>query len=281
MDWTMRPGEALGRGGYHCRMPKGLAITRAVSGALGDCELTHLSRVPIDVVRARTQHAKYEQALRDAGYAVQQLSSSSDMPDSVFVEDIAVVFDELAIITRPGAQSRRLETPAIAEALTLHRELHWITEPGTVDGGDVLVVGRQVFVGVSTRTNHEAVAQMARLLQPYKYKVREVVVRGCLHLKSAVTALTDGLMLVNPEWIDPAVFTGFKLVEIDPEEPAAANALALDDRIVFPASFHRTAEKLERRGLRLQRVDASEVAKAEGAVTCCSLIVKQAARLRA
>jgi dimethylargininase len=263
---------------YDYRMPRGIAITRAVSAALGDCELTHLSRVPIDVAMARAQHREYEQALREAGYMVEQLPSTGAMPDSVFVEDIAVVFDELAIVTRPGAESRRLETPAVADALARHRELHVIEAPGTVDGGDVLVAGKQVFVGLSTRTNDAAAVQMARLLQPHGYTIREVAVDGCLHLKSAVTALSDDLMLVNPEWIDPAVFAGFTLVEIDPDEPAAANALALDDRVVFPASFPRTAGRLERRGLRLHRVDASEVAKAEGAVTCCSLIVKQGYR---
>jgi dimethylargininase len=261
---------------YHYRMARGIAITRAVSSALGDCELTHLARVPIDVAIARAQHREYEQALREGGYVVEQLPSTGEMPDSVFVEDIAVVFDELAIVTRPGAESRRLETRAVADALARHRELHVIQAPGTVDGGDVLVAGKQVFVGLSTRTNEAAAVQMARLLQPHGYTIREVAVRGCLHLKSAATALSDDLMLVNPAWIDPAVFAGFTLVEIDPGEPAAANALALDDRVVFPASFPRTAARLERHGLRLQRVDASEVAKAEGAVTCCSLIVKQA-----
>jgi len=257
-------------------MSKGIAITRDVSAALGECELTHLARVPIDLELARAQHREYEQALRDAGYVVEHLDATTEMPDSVFVEDIAFVLDELAIITRPGAESRRVETPAIADALAQYRELHVIQAPGTVDGGDVLVAGKQVFVGLSTRTNGAAAVQMARILQPHGYNVREVVVRGCLHLKSAVTSLSDEMLLVNPAWIDPAVFDGFTLVEIDPDEPAAANALRLDDRILFPVSFPRTAERLERRGLRLQRVDATEVAKAEGAVTCCSLIVKQA-----
>src|SRR6266545_2369268 len=165
-------------------MPPGIAITREVSAALGECELTHLARVPIDVNLARAQHRQYEQALRDAGYVVERLESTDQMPDSVFVEDIAVVFDELAIVTRPGAQSRRVETPAVAGALAPHRELHVIQAPGTVDGGDVLV--------------HE-----------------------CLHLKSAVTALSDDLLLVNPSWIDRQALDGFRLVEIDTDEPAA------------------------------------------------------------
>jgi dimethylargininase len=269
-------GEVGGGGGYHYRMPAGIAITREVSAALGACQLTHLARVPIDVELARAQHREYEQALRDAGYVVERLDSNGEMPDSVFVEDIAVVFDELAIITRPGAASRRIETAAVAGALARHRALHAIQAPGTVDGGDVLVAGKQVFVGLSTRTNDDAAVQMARLLQPHGYKVREVVVHDCLHLKSAVTTLSDDLLLVNPAWIDRETFDGFMLVEVDADEPGAANALRLDDRVLCSASFPRTAARLERRGLRVERVAASEVAKAEGAVTCCSLIVRRA-----
>ena len=205
---------------------------------------------------------------------MEHLDASGDMPDSVFVEDIAVVFDELAIITRPGATSRRVETPAVAAVLARHRPLHVIQAPGTADGGDVLVAGRHVFVGLSTRTNDHALGQMARVLQPYGYKVRGVRVRECLHLKSAVTALSDDLLLVNPAWIDRDAFDGFTMVEVDAGEPAAANALRLDDRILCSASFARTAARLERRGLRVERIATSEVAKAEGAMTCCSLILK-------
>ena len=237
------------------------------------CELTHLPRVPIDVELARAQHRAYEQALSNAGYRVERLDTSPDMPDSVFLEDIAVVLDELAIITRPGAESRRRETPAVAEALARYRALHVIHPPGTVDGGDVLVAGRRVFVGRSSRTNDAAIVQMRQLLGPRGYTVCDMAVRGCLHLKSAATALDDDLLLVNRDWIDAAAFGGFSLVEVDPEEPAAANALRLADRMMVSASFPRTADRLRRRGLRLEIVEASEVAKAEGAVTCCSLIV--------
>src|SRR6059036_2587022 len=228
-------------------MPQAVAITRAVSPAMEACELTHLPRVPIDVELARAQHRAYEQVLINAGYRVERLDTGPDMPDSVFVEDIAVVFDELAIITRPGAESRRRETPAVAEALAAYRQLHVIQPPGTVDGGDVLVAGRQVFVGLWTRTNDHAAVQMARLLQPHGYKVREVVVRDCLHLKSAVTALSDDLLLLNPAWIDRETFVGFMLVDVEADEPGAANVLRLDDRILCSASFPRTAARLERR----------------------------------
>ena len=254
-------------------MPERVAITRAVSSALAACELTCLARVPIDVDIARAQHRDYERALTAAGYRVERLDADADMPDSVFVEDMAVVFDELAILTRPGAESRRREMPAIAGSLGAYRRLEEIQPPGTVDGGDVLVAGRRVFVGCSTRTNHAAAAQMRRILAPFGYTVAETEVRGCLHLKSAVTALDDDRLLVNPEWIDAATFEGFALVNVATEEPSAANALRLADRIVFPTAFPRTADRLSSLGLRLELVDASELAKAEGAVTCCSLIV--------
>jgi len=254
-------------------MPRSIAITRAISPALADCELTHLERVPIDVERAREQHRAYEEALIEAGYLVERLDTSPQMPDSVFVEDIAIVFDELAIVTRPGAESRRQETTAVAEALAAYRPLHVIQSPATVDGGDILVAGRTVVAGRSSRTNEAAVVQLRQILAPLGYVVSDTVVRGCLHLKSAVTWLGDDLLLANPDWIDAAAFSRFRIVEVDPSEPAAANALRLHDRVIFSSSYPKTAERIARAGCRLHLVDASELAKAEGAVTCCSLIV--------
>ena len=254
-------------------MPEAVAITRAVSSALGDCELTCQPRVPIDVGVARAQHLAYEQGLAAAGYRVERLDADSAMPDSVFVEDLAIVFDELAILTRPGADSRRREMPAIAAALAAYRPLREIQPPGTVDGGDVLVVGRNVYVGRSTRTNDAAAVQIRRILEPFGYTVVETDVHECLHLKSAVTALDEDRLLVNPAWIDAAAFDGFTLVEVAPEEPSAANALRLADRVIAARAFPRTAERIAALGLQVDLVDASELAKAEGAVTCCSLIV--------
>ena len=254
-------------------MSKATAITRAVSAALASCELTCLSRVPIDVDVARAQHRAYEEALGAAGYRVEHLDADETMPDSVFVEDMAVVFDEVAILTNPGAASRRGETRAIASALAAHRPLQRIQPPATVDGGDVLVAGRTVFVGQSTRTNEAALVQIRRILGPFGYTVVGARVHGCLHLKSAVTALADEVLLVNKAWIDPETFSAFTLVEVAPEEPSAANVLRLDDRIVAASAFPRTADRIAQQGFHVSLVDASELAKAEGAVTCCSLIV--------
>src|SRR5258706_1701926 len=202
-----------------------IAITRDVSPAIGRCELTHLGRVPIDVERARAEHRAYEASLAEAGCRVERLEAGPDMPDAVFVEDTAIVFDELAILARPGAESRRIETAAVAAALTRFRPVHAIDAPGTVDGGDVLVVGRHVFVGRSQRTNDVAIAQMRRLLAPHGYHVEAVDVDGCLHLKSAVTAVGDRLLLVNPMWVLGEPFRAFDRVDVHPDEPWAANGL--------------------------------------------------------
>lgn len=250
-----------------------VALTREVSPALGACQLTHLARLPIDLDLARAQHAAYEAALADAGYRVERLSSGPGMPDCVFVEDNGVVLEEMAIVTRPGAESRRGEVEAVAAALSKYRELRPVEPPGTMDGGDVLVSGKQVFVGLSSRTDRHAAGQVRHLLEPHGYTVSEVDVAGCLHLKSAVTVIDEDLLLVNAEWIDATEFGEFELVAVDPREPGAANALRLRDRVIFPSAFPRTAERLAARGLRVVPVDVSELAKAEGAVTCCSLLV--------
>ena len=251
-----------------------MAITRDVSPALERCELTHLPRTTIDVDRARRQHAAYEQCLMEAVCPVERLPADATMPDSVFVEDIAVVFDELALITRPGAASRRAETPAVADALARYRTLRYIESPGCVDGGDVLLVREQVFVGQSTRTNAAGIEQMRHILDPYGYTIDEVEMdlTACLHLKSAVTAVSDDVLLMNRAWIDADRFARFAIVDVDPAEPLAANALPLGGLVIFPAAFPRTERRLTAHGFRVRTIDVSEFAKAEGGVTCCSLV---------
>jgi dimethylargininase len=251
-----------------------VALTREVSASIAGCELTHQPRVPIDLGAARAQHAAYERALGEAGYRVERLPASDNLPDAVFVEDIAVAVEELAVVTRPGAESRRAEIPVVAEALRRYRPLATIEPPGTLDGGDVLRVGKQLFVGLSSRSNADGVSQLRRLLAPHGYTVHDVCVTGCLHLKSAVTAASDGVLVVNPRWIPSDAFSTFELIAIDPREPMAANVLRLADRLIVAAAFPRTAEKLAARGFHVVPVDASELAKAEGAVTCCSVLIE-------
>jgi len=250
-----------------------IALTRRVSPSIIDCELTHLERQPIDYPTAVRQHAAYEACLEDLGCQVQQLPSDPGMPDSVFIEDTALVLDEVAVITRPGAESRRGETAAVAEALSAYRPLRFIEPPGTLDGGDILRLGKNLYVGASGRSNTEGIRQLSSLLGPLGYTVQGVPLSGCLHLKSAVTQVGGDILLVNPRWVDPAVFGAWRRVEVDPQEPYAANALLLSEAVVYPAAYARTAARLEQLGLSLYQVDASELAKAEGGVTCCSLIL--------
>ena len=255
-------------------MPELVAVTREISPAIVRCELTHLARAPIDVALARRQHAEYEQRLSALGCVVNRLDAGEEMPDSVFIEDTAVVLDEVAIVTRPGAESRRGEISAVSQVLRAYRSVIGIEPPGTMDGGDVLVAGRRVFVGLSTRTNAAAADQLARILSPFGYSVETITVRECLHLKSAVTAVDDDVVLLNRRWVDAERFTAFDVIDVDPAEPAAANALPVGGALIFPTGFPRTRERLERRDYRVCGVDVSELAKAEGAVTCCSLVFR-------
>ncbi|HEX5339882.1 MAG TPA: arginine deiminase family protein [Gammaproteobacteria bacterium] len=249
-----------------------IAITRAISPALEHCELSFLTRDPIDLTLAAAQHRAYEQALAACGCTLRNLTAEPELPDSVFVEDTAIVLDEVAVITHPGAASRRPETASIAAVLREYRELVHIAAPATLDGGDVLRVGRVLYVGVSARSSRDGIAQLAQLLAPFGYTVSGVPLRGCLHLKSAVTRLAPDLLLINPDWVDADHFPGMKMLNVDSSEPHAANALLIGDSVIYPTSGPRTRAQLLQHGVRVLSVDMSETEKAEGGVTCCSLI---------
>jgi dimethylargininase len=252
-----------------------IAITRGISPKIGNCELTHLSRQAIDVDLARAQHQRYADALQTLGCEVHTLPAEADLPDSVFVEDTAIVLDELAFITRPGADSRKPETVSIARALEDYRRLYFIEAPATVDGGDVLCVGKNIYIGLSSRSNQAGVAQMQRVLEPFGYRVKGVKVRGCLHLKSAVTQVAKETLLINRRLVDADEFACVNFLEVDEAEPLAANALLINEVVVYPASFPLTRKRLEDSGISVQAVEVSELLKAEGAVTCCSLIFRR------
>lgn len=250
-----------------------LAITRDVSPRFNECEITHIERTPIDVKIAQSQHHGYIQALKELGCAVLELPAEAGLPDSVFVEDAAVVLSDVALITNPGADSRKPETETIAHALRPYRELVFIESPATVDGGDVLVLGKNIYVGLSTRSNLQSIEQMNQLLGKYGYKTQGVELHDCLHLKSAVTRVDDDTLLINRNWVDVENFEGYDLIDIDPSEPFAANCLPINGSIIYPTSFPKTTAILEARGYRIKLVVVDELAKAEGAVTCCSLII--------
>jgi dimethylargininase len=251
-----------------------IAITRDVSPAIAQCALTHIERRPIDYELACAQHRAYAQCLKDLGCEVIALPAEPDLPDSVFVEDAAIVLDELAIITRPGHAMRRAETPSIEETLRLHRPIERIEAPATLDGGDVLVVGRTVYVGLSQRTNEAGAAALRRILAPHGYTIRPLPIDACLHLKSACTHVGRKTVLINRRWVDGGAFGELDLLDVHEDEPAAANALLVRDTLIYPAAYPKTRRRLEGWGFALEAIDLSELAKAEGAVTCCSLIFR-------
>ena len=253
--------------------PDRLALTREVSRSIVDCQLTHLDRVPIDLERARVQHDTYERALRELGCRVERLPALHDHPDAVFVEDVAIVLDRIAILTRPGATSRRGEVESVAVRLGTLRPLARIRAPATLDGGDVLVARDTVFVGRSSRTNDDGVRQLREAVAPFDLEVVAIPVRKVLHLKSAVTAVGPETLVLDPSAVDPARFPGFRSIAVDPSEPGAANALRIGDRVILPEEYPRTRARLEQAGIQVVTVPASELARAEGGVTCCSLIV--------
>jgi dimethylargininase len=251
-----------------------VAITRAVSPTLAACELTYRARVPIDVARAAAEHAAYEDVLRSLGARVVRAAPAPELPDAVFVEDTAVVLDEIAVMTRPGAPVRRAECASVAEVLGRYRTLAALAAPATLDGGDVLRIGRTLFVGISSRTRREAVDQLGWLLRSWDYRVVTVEVTGCLHLKSAVTEVADDLLLANPRWVRGADFAPLEMIPVSEEEPGAANALRLGGAVIFPEHYPLTARRLAAAGISVVPVPNREIAKAEGDVTCCSLIVE-------
>ena len=249
-----------------------IALVRDVSPSLERCELSFQQRVTIDLEKAREQHARYTGSLEKLGCRVEKLPTLPENPDAVFVEDTAVVLDEVAVITRPGAESRRAEVDSSAAALARYRKLAYIEAPGTLDGGDVLTVGRTLYVGLSARSSKDGVQQLRDHLKPFGYRVEGVELHGCLHLKTAVTQVAEKTLLINPQWVHSSGFKDMDFIEVDRSEPPAANAVRVGDALIYPISFPRTRERLEQRGLNLHAVDMSETEKAEGGVTCCSLI---------
>jgi len=249
-----------------------IAVTRPVSASIDRCELTYLGRQPIDLALARAQHAGYEEALTRLGARVVRLPGNDELPDATFVEDAAVVLDELAIVPVMGAPSRRPESAEVARCLGRFRPLRRLEPPGTLDGGDVVVAERTVYVGRTQRTDDAGIAQLRRVLEPHGYAVVRLVPTGCLHLKSACTYLGRRTVLANPQRVDVQAFEGMKVIEVAPEEPGAANAVGLAGTLVFPGDFPRTRERLEAEGFTVIPVEVSEIRKAEAAVSCMSLL---------
>src|SRR6516165_977913 len=187
-----------------------IAMTRKVSSALEKCELSYIPRQRIDLAKAREQHKAYEDLLDRLGARVVSLAEEPELPDSMFVEDPAIVLDEVAVICPLGTETRRKEAPSIGAALERFRKLAHVKLPGTLEGGDVLRVGKRVFVGITARSNPEGIRQLATILEHFRYDLTAVPVMGCLHLKSAVTYLSGNTLLANRGWFDWKRMDGFE-----------------------------------------------------------------------
>ncbi|MGP3536159.1 dimethylargininase [Microbacterium sp. RD1] len=248
-------------------------LVRPPSPALAGGEVTHLERVPVDAELARAQWTAYVEVFRDRGWRVTEVPASDEHPDGVFVEDVVVVFGEVAVLCRAGAPSRRGEAASVHPVLSLQAlEVVEITTPATLDGGDVLKIGRTAYVGRSARTNSHAVAQLRSVLEPRGWRVLEVPVTRVLHLKSAVTALADGTVIGFPPLVDdPTLFDAFLPV---PEAHGNAVVVLDDTSVLLSAGAPRTAELLRARGLDVVTTPVSEFEKLEGCVTCLSVRIR-------
>jgi dimethylargininase len=229
-------------------------------------------RQAFDLEVARQQHAAYVAALRAAGVVVAVLPEEPELPDATFVEDAVVLLDEVAVICRLGKASRRPEAQRIEPEIAKVRQIHRIAPPGTLEGGDVLRIGRTLYVGLSSRTNEEGIRQLQEIISPLGYNVSVVKVSRCLHLKTGATSPAEGLLVVNGKWVDTGPFRDLEIVNVPDAEPWGANILAVNGTVLAAESSPQTADLIESRGLKVQRLGISELQKAEAGLTCLSVL---------
>lgn len=249
-------------------------FARNISRSLGNCELLHLPRKQFNLETARRQHAAYVAALEALGVVVSVLPEDPVLPDSCFVEDPVVILDEIAVICRLGKASREPEVASIEQEAARIRPIRRIVSPGTLEGGDVLQIGKTLFVGLSSRTNREGLRQLEEIGSPFGYRVTGVKVAGCLHLKTGVTSPADGILLANPDWIDLSPFPKMEMLPVPAAEPWGANILAVNGTLLVAESSPRTADLLESKSLPVKRLDISELQKAEAGLTCLSVLYR-------
>lgn len=248
------------------------ALVHKPSDALAGCELTFIERDAIDIARARSQHAGYVEALRRHAVSVEVVDVNPSCPDAVFVEDVAIVFDQLAVITSMGSESRRAELAAMRSVLSRYREVLDVSLPATLEGGDVLRIGKTLYVGESSRTNSAGIAALDAIARPLGFSTVPVKVPGCLHLKTCITALDDETCIVNPRWLDCQPFNHLRLIEVATHEPWGANVVRLSDTLLVNAAYVDTNERIASLGYAIDPLDISEFGKAEAGLTCMSLL---------
>ena len=251
-----------------------LVITHLPSPALQECELTFVQSEPISIEKANRQHQDYCAMLERCGAKVITLDKNLSLPDSVFVEDPIIVLDEIAVLASMGVESRRKESEALATFFKNYRTIQHIALPARMEGGDVLKVGKTLFVGDSARTNKEGIQALEVILKPFGYRVIPVKVTGCLHLKTGVTALDDTTLIINPKWVDESAFQGFRKLSVPSEEPFGANVLRIGDTLCMNEAFPKSIELVKALGYQIESVNISEFVKAEAGLTCMSVLME-------
>ena len=249
------------------------AIVRPPGASLAQALSAQVPRPVIDVGLARRQHAEYCAALRTAGVTPIELPPDEDLPDACFVQDTAVVFGTLAILARFGVDSREGEQSAVRQVLQKHRRVVEIHAPGSLEGGDVLVIGSRVFVGLSARTNRAGFAQLRDLLELEGAAVEALDVPESLHLLSDCTYLGQAVLLATATWAGHPAFAGLDVVRVPPGESYAANALGANGYVLLPAGYPQTAAQIRAREFEVLPVPLTEFAKADGGATCLSLLL--------
>jgi dimethylargininase len=251
-----------------------IILTRTPSNSLAQAQLTHLARVPINYELAKIQHQRYCTTLSQLVSDIQVLPALTEFPDSVFVEDVFISLPDVSILCRPGAKSRLGEVDAISTHVPNDRPAVRLESPARIDGGDVLVIGKKIFIGQSSRTNSVAIKVITEIVTPFGYSVTAVKVLGALHLKTAVTALSDDLLVMNSRWINTSVFSDWRRLCVADSEPFAGNILKIANTIFVQSTHIDTANAISAAGFQVQLIDISEFAKAEAGLTCMSVIIQ-------
>lgn len=252
-----------------------IAITRGVSRHIDACQLTHRSREEVNYEKACSQLEQYCELLRRWGVNLMPVAASDSHPDCCFVQDTAVVLDEVCVIASMGADTRLGEVAEVEKLVAPLRKIRHIFLPATLDGGDVVQFGKRLFVGLSTRTNARGIAALAEIVESYGYTVIPVVVNGGLHLTTGCGIVNDETVLLNPRWLDALAFSGLRQLYVPEDEPWAANTIRVDDNVCLEEGAPQTVDLVQPYAGNIAMLDISEFRKAEGSLSCLSLIFKE------
>jgi dimethylargininase len=264
----------------YCKPAAFRAITRGVSSRIAACQLTYRSREEVNYEKATSQLESYVELLRRWDVDLMPVAASDSYPDCCFVQDTAVVLDEVCVIASMGASTRLGEVSEVEKLLAPFRKVRRIFAPATLDGGDVVQFGKRLFVGLSTRTNARGIAALASIVEAFGYTVVPVSVNGGLHLTTGCGIVNDETVLLNPRWLDASAFKGLRQLHVSEEEPWAANTIRVEDAVCLESEAPSTMDLVGPYAGSIDTLDISEFRKAEGSLSCLSLIFREVSQNR-